>query len=92
MTLPSWEEINKSIATLPDWKAIEEDYEKGLYKKPIGGAFNIRPYSFEEDKFQKAYREMAIKQRLSLDPDDPKHQYDWRALYKEKKELVPDLV
>ena len=45
---------------------------------------------FNELEFQKTYKEMAIKQGLSLDPDDPKHFYDYRALYKETGKLEPD--
>ena len=44
----------------------------------------------EEEKFQKVYKEMATKMGLSFDPDDPRHQYDWRALYKDTKELKAD--
>jgi len=43
-----------------------------------------------ESDFQKAYKEMATKQGLSLDPDDPRHYYDYRALYKETGKLTPD--
>ena len=44
----------------------------------------------EEDNFQKTYEEMATKMGLSLDPYDPKHFYDYEALYKETGKLEPN--
>ncbi len=44
----------------------------------------------EEYRFQQTYKKMATKMGLSLDPDDPEHQYDWRALYKEDSTLTPN--
>jgi len=43
-----------------------------------------------EDNFLKAYSIMATKWGLSSDPDDPKHFYDYRALYEETGKLEPD--
>ena len=45
---------------------------------------------FNEIEFQRTYKEMATKMGLSLDSDDPRHFYDWRALYKETGKLEPD--
>jgi len=45
---------------------------------------------FNEVEFQKIYKEMATKKGLSLNPDDPLHYYDYRALYKETGKLEPD--
>lgn len=45
---------------------------------------------FNEIEFQRTYKEMATKMGLSLDPDDPKHFYDYRALYRETGKLEPD--
>ena len=44
----------------------------------------------EEYLFQKAYKEMATKMGLNLNPDDPLHYYDYRALWKETSKLEPD--
>lgn len=64
----------------------EEEEKPGWLQRTRG----IGTLSDEEEEFQKAYKEMAIKQGLSLDPDDPKHFYDYRALYKETGKLEPD--
>lgn len=45
---------------------------------------------FNEIEFQRTYKEMATKMGLSLDPNDPKHFYDYRALYRETGKLEPD--
>jgi len=54
-------------------------------------ALTWHPPITEEEDFQKAYRDMAAKMGLSLDPDDPKHFYNYRALYKDTGSLTPDL-
>ena len=68
----------KRLSLIKDY--YEDEEEQTLTK------FNPR----EEYLFQKAYKEMATKQGLSLDPDDPLHYYDYRALYKETGRLEPD--
>ena len=45
---------------------------------------------FNEIEFQKAYKEYAIQQGLSEDPDDPRHFYDYRAYYKKYKKFEVD--
>jgi len=37
----------------------------------------------EEAKFRDWYREMATRNRLCPDPDDPRHYYDYRGYWKE---------
>jgi hypothetical protein len=44
----------------------------------------------EEESFQQVYKEVAAKLGLSSDPDDPKHYYDYRALYRDTGKLEPD--
>jgi len=44
----------------------------------------------EEYLFQKAYKDTATKMGLNLDPDNPLHYYDYRALWKETGKLKPD--
>ena len=76
------------------WDKKEEEEEKEEIKlgSQFGGGFGLSDLvkETEEDKFQKAYKEMAAKMGLNPDPDDPKHYYDYRALYKETGKLEPD--
>ena len=44
----------------------------------------------DEQNFQTAYRIMATKWGLNPNPDDPKHFYDYRALYRDTGKLEPD--
>ena len=45
---------------------------------------------FNEIEFQKAYKKYAIEQGLSLDPYDPEHFYDYKALWDEEGEFKVD--
>jgi hypothetical protein len=36
----------------------------------------------EEDEFLRWYQSMAATQGLDLNPDDPRHLYDWRGAWK----------
>jgi hypothetical protein len=40
--------------------------------------------------FKSAYKKYAKKMGLSSNPDDPRHYYDYRKLYKEKGGFFPD--
>ena len=40
--------------------------------------------------FNKTYAEYSKKYRMNPNPDDPKHYYDYRALYKDVGEIRPD--
>ncbi len=44
----------------------------------------------DEIKFNKAYKTMAEQWGLNLNPDDPEHHYDYRALWKETGSVEPD--
>ena len=69
-----------------DWSLIkppETKFDWSLIKPPKEKEFN-------EIEFQKVYKAMSIKQGLSLDPNDPKHYYDYRALYRDTGKLEPD--
>lgn len=74
-----------------DWtkvKSIFEEEEKEYDWEALKTKFE--PIEFDEVKFQTAYKKMATKMGLFLDPDDPKHFYDYRALYKETGKLESD--
>ena len=74
-----------------DWtkvKSIFEEEEKEYDWEKLKSKFE--PVKFDEAEFQTTYKKMATKQGLSLDPDDPKHFYDYRGLYKETGKLEPD--
>lgn len=68
----------------------EELFGKKEEKNILTSKELFEPKKFDEAEFQTAYKKMATKQGLSLDPDDPKHFYDYRALYKETGKLEPD--
>lgn len=44
----------------------------------------------EEEVFRKAYTDYASKSGLNIDPDDPRHFYDYRGYYKKYKAFKPD--
>ena len=52
--------------------------------------FTLPEPTWKENDFLTAYKMMATKQGLSLNPDDPEHFYDYRALFKETGSLTPD--
>ena len=46
--------------------------------------------SFNEDSFKRDYSSYATKSRLNPNPDDPRHFYDYRSLYKKAGGFYPD--
>lgn len=46
--------------------------------------------TFNEDSFQRDYKSYASKQRLSPNPDDPEHFYNYRGYYKKAGGFYPD--
>jgi len=57
--------------------------------KPPEG-FKVVSPKIDETKFQSDYKAYAEKSGLDTDPDNPKHFYDYRALYKDEGGFYPD--
>ncbi len=74
---------------------ITGDWGKTLMVIDISKYFKLKEEEkeiekFNEIEFQSAYKEFATKQGLSLDPYDPRHFYDYEALWRETHEFKVD--